>query len=107
MSFQKTTIKVALFLLFLFLLIVGILLYRAGNNVAFPPEAAECPDYWTVVGKNKCKAGDENLGNCFSIGKQIDISPFLINKESKYGLCKILKDTCGVEMDGITNVNLC
>lgn len=55
MSFQKTTIKIAVGLLLFFLAVIAVLLYRAHSNVVFPPEYSECPDYWTVIGKNKCR----------------------------------------------------
>ena len=55
MSFQKTTVMIATVLLFLFLAVIAVLLYRAQSSVVFPPEYAECPDYWTVIGKNQCK----------------------------------------------------
>jgi len=55
MSFQTITITVAIVLLFLFLAVIAILLYRSQSSVTFPPEYSECPDYWTVIGANKCK----------------------------------------------------
>lgn len=55
MNFQKITLTVASVLLVLFLATIGILLYRSTSNVKFPPEYSECPDYWTVIGKNQCK----------------------------------------------------
>lgn len=55
MSFQKTTIKVAVALLLFFLAVIAVLLYRARSSVVFPPQYSECPDYWSVIGKNKCK----------------------------------------------------
>lgn len=61
MNFQKITLTVASVLLVLFLATIGILLYRSASDVKFPPEYSECPDYWTVIGKNKCK--NEMTGN--------------------------------------------
>ena len=55
MSFQKITITTALVILVFFLAVIGVLLYRATAEVNFPPEYSECPDYWTVIGKDKCK----------------------------------------------------
>lgn len=55
MSFQTTTLKVASVLFVFFLAVIGVLLYRAQSSVLFPPEYAECPDFWTVTGENKCK----------------------------------------------------
>lgn len=55
MNFQKTTLTIAVVLLLLFLATIAILLYRANSDMKFPPEYGECPDYWTVIGKNKCE----------------------------------------------------
>lgn len=55
MSFQTTTLAVSITLLFVFLAVIAVLLYRAQSSVKYPPEYSECPDYWTVIGENKCK----------------------------------------------------
>lgn len=65
MSFQKTTIIIAVSLLLFFLAVIAVLLYRAQSSVIFPPEYSECPDYWNVIGKNQCKnetSGDLSNG---------------------------------------------
>jgi hypothetical protein len=113
MNFQKNVIVVAFVLLCLFLIVVGILLYKAKSHVKFPPEAAQCPDYWTVTGEAgtgyKCKAGTQNLGfptAHFSQGSIQDFSAFLTTKDKKSDLCKELRKY-NIVMDGVTNANLC
>ena len=56
MSFQKTTISVAIVLLVLALIFVAISLYRTKYNTQYPPVQAECPDYWIYESQSQgCK----------------------------------------------------
>tara|TARA_B100000674_G_scaffold124314_1_gene95308 strand:- start:1847 stop:2230 length:384 start_codon:yes stop_codon:yes gene_type:complete len=36
--------------------------YKENKELTFPPWTSQCPDYWQVVGPNKCK-------NTFNMGK--------------------------------------
>ena len=38
------------------------MLYKYKESVTYPPEISECPDYWNVVGLEKCE-NVMNLGN--------------------------------------------
>ena len=45
-SFQMTIIYIAVILLVIFLIFIGISLYRNKKNLQYPPVSANCPDYW-------------------------------------------------------------
>ena len=109
MSFQKNTVLIALAILAIFLLVIGIMLWRSNKNVQYPPDEAECPDYWTVIGDHKCKSGKDNNGD-FGPNQVHDFSPAFLTKETKMALCHIMKNqqtSKPITWDGITNVDLC
>lgn len=62
MNFQRIVIYVALAILIVLLAIVGFMLYQYKENITFPPEISECPDYWKVIGVEQCQ-NIQNLGN--------------------------------------------
>lgn len=99
MTFQKIVIYIALILSLLILLFVGYMMYRAKNNVTWPPMISECPDYWKVTDVEKC-ANEHNLGSC---GDTMDFSGSDWNGKS--GLKKKYEwaRKCGITWDGITN----
>ena len=91
------------------LLVIGIILWRSTKNVEFPPDEGSCPDYWTVIGKNKCKSGKDNNGD-FGPNQVHDFSPAFLTKETKSALCHLMKNhqtSKPITWDGITNVDLC
>jgi hypothetical protein len=49
--FQKTVSTIAIIILIITLCFIGISLYRAKYNTAYPPAIANCPDYWDASGK--------------------------------------------------------
>lgn len=106
MNFQKITLTVASVLLILFLLTIGLLLYRSVSNVKFPPEYSECPDYWTVTGKDKCK--NEMTGEYVNGPTDLGEVDFSVSKyQGKTGLknkCEWANDqNPKVTWDGITD----
>ena len=62
MSFQKITMTIAIIFLVLMLAMIAVLLYNSASSLQFPPDIAECPDYWEVIGDKVCK-NVQNLGN--------------------------------------------
>ena len=79
MNFQKTTLSVALFVFMLSILILVVQLYQSSVSVKWPPEIADCPDFWLSVGSKslntKCQPNSQllhdtgNWGNfCYKKG---------------------------------------
>ncbi len=102
MTIQKTIIKAATILLIILLIMIAYMLYNAKNNTQFPPEIAECPDYWKVNGIENCE-NVKDLGTCPGVH---DFSG--AEWQGKTGLKKKYDwaRTCGVVWDGITNNTL-
>ena len=98
-SFQKITIGIAVILLIICLIFIGYSLYKAKYYVAFPPVAADCPDYWldnegvctNVKGLGSCTSSTINFNNSFYSGDE--------------GLCRKYNwaKKCNLTWDGVTN----
>ena len=99
MSTQKVIAIIAIVILVLMLGFIGYLLYRAKSNLAYPPEIAECPDYWTVIGENNC-SNDKNLGKCPG-NKNFNSSQYQGSTGLKEKYC--WARNCNVVWDGVTN----
>jgi hypothetical protein len=102
MSFQTTVLMIAGILLVVFLVFIAYTLYTLKTDVVFPPEQAECPDYWKVVGVNTCE-NVQNLGNCpgtmdFNLPQYM--GPTGIKSKQAWA------QQCGVEWDGVSNYNV-
>lgn len=67
----------------------------------FPIIIAKCPDYWEIVGKNKCKNVNK-IGTCNLEGDSImDFSDDSYrSKDGNYFKCQWAKN-CGVSWQGI------
>jgi hypothetical protein len=100
MNFQRTTIMVALIVFFLVMIIIGFLLYKSKSTLDYPPEIAECPDYWKVIGVQKCE-NVKGLGtNCIS---PMDFSGPEWQGENGLKKKETWATNCGVTWDGVTN----
>lgn len=99
MSVQKTVLIIATIMLVLTLSFIGYMMYIAKSSIQYPPEISECPDYWKVVGLEKCE-NVMNLGTCQGI--QDFSSP---EWQGQAGLKKKNEwaKGCGVVWDGVTN----
>jgi hypothetical protein len=105
-SFQSTVVYIALTLLIIFLIFIGISLYKNKSNSQYPPVAANCPDYWLdeSTGSGVKCYNAKNLGNS-SCPKTLDFSaPFW---SSDKGMCmkKSMALRCNLTWDGVTNGN--
>jgi hypothetical protein len=103
-SFQMTIIYIAVILLVIFLIFIGISLYRNKNNLQYPPVSANCPDYWldeSNDGGVQC-VNTKNLGNNQCPKKLNFSAPFW---SSDKGLCmkKNMAIRCNLTWDGVTN----
>ena len=103
--FQKSVTTVAIVILIITLCFIGIALYRAKYNSAYPPVLANCPDYWDASGNfcvNSMSLGNTNPG----CTQPIDFtSPQWSGSVcSKYEWAR----SCNLTWDGITdNPDLC
>lgn len=100
MSFQKTTIIVALVILILMLVLVAFMMHRAKETAAWPPMISECPDYFEVVSPQVCN-NVKGLGSC--PGNRIDFTDPKYQGKAGLKQKKIWAQGCGVTWDGITN----
>ena len=80
------------------LTVMGFMIYNSKTSTKYPPEVAECPDYWDSTGPNKCR-------NTLKVGK-CDADEMDFN-EPKYsgptGLAEKCKwaNECGLVWDGL------
>ena len=104
MTFQTTLIRIAIVILAISILIIGIILYRQGNNALYPPMISDCPDYWDI---NKTTCIKPIINNSSSSKcSNIDFGASPIYKGDN-GLCEKQRwaKLCDVTWDGITNNN--
>ena len=106
MSFQKTTVIIAIIMLILCLIFISISLYNDKYNSQYPPVIADCPDYWIDRSSGdgaKCM-NVKNLGKS-GCSEEVDFSK---NKwQGDVGLCRKYKWArgCNLSWDGITNAS--
>lgn len=99
-TFQKIVIYVSTLVFVITLGLVMMSLYSLNKSGAFPPNIAQCPDYFKVVGKNKCQ-NVKQLGTCPEEVFDFDAAEYkgLSGLQNKYN--KAME--CGFVWDGITN----
>ena len=99
-TFQKIVIYISTIVFVITMILIGMSLYSLNKSGTFPPNIAQCPDYFKVIGKNKCQ-NVKQLGTCPE-----EIFDF---EESQYKGVSGLKNKynkaieCGWVWDGITN----
>lgn len=110
MSFQYTILKVALFVLVLFLGGIGYKMYQNRLDDVERRIIGSCPDYWkltsTTGGKTVCE-NVKNLGKS-TCSKTMNFSVQPYNLQD--GLCRKFKwaKGCDLTWDGVTNdINVC
>ena len=108
MNFYKQVIVVAIIVLIIALSLIGTILSQSKSDVKFPPNIAECPDFYKKISESEC----ESTKNMY-----IDSEPrckVLDFQDSKYlrsgtgpnsGACEKKKIAleCGITWDGLTN----
>jgi hypothetical protein len=103
MIFQNIILLVASIILVVSLVIIGVLINKRQSDVSYPPIVSECPDYFEVIGKNKCK-NTHKLGRCKENGKIKNIYDFntadFIGPSGKKNKCR-LANFCNLSWDGI------
>lgn len=99
-TFQKITLLVATIVFVVCIILLSYTFYELNQSRLFPPKIAECPDYFEVTGKNKCK-NFKNMGKCGDSEFDFDDEKY----KGYNGMKEKLKwaNDCGVVWDGITN----
>lgn len=98
LTFQKIVSYIAAIMLAGTLTILGFMIYKSKTSSKYPPEIAECPDYWDSTGPNKCR-------NTLKVGK-CDVEDMDFN-DPKYsgptGLAEKCRwaNSCGLVWDGM------
>jgi len=67
MVFYKVVFTITAVLAILVLAGMGVIMLVSKNRMDWPPDVAECPDYWKVTGPDLCSA-DMSIGNAGSTG---------------------------------------
>lgn len=99
LTFQKIVSYIAAIILAGTLSVIGFMIYNSKSSTKYPPEVAECPDYWESTGPNKCR-------NTLKVGKCTDTDEMDFN-EPKYsgptGITEKCKwaNGCGLIWDGL------
>ena len=97
---NRPIIKIFIFIL----LIVGITINKAVNDLVFPPQIGACPDYWQKLQNGKCQ-NVQGLGSNCTSPMNFNTPEFGDEKNLKK-MCEFAKG-CNIEWDGITNNQLC
>jgi|APSaa5957512493_1039668.scaffolds.fasta_scaffold126561_2 hypothetical protein len=108
MSFQKTVLIIALIVLSVMLFFIALAMRGLKKSQGYPPEIAECPDYWTKNPDGTCKRPDNLDSPNFGTAKDnnIDCSQFPPGTEGTGEEAKkTFSADCTLEWDGITNIN--
>jgi len=99
--FQRTVLIIATVILILSLIVLGILLWNSRNELQYPPEVGNCPDYFVMrkkQGQDMCY-NQQGLGNAHSQDCTWGDFKDQSKREKKAWATK-----CGVTWDGITNI---
>jgi hypothetical protein len=64
-GFQKSVLVIAIITLILTLVLIGLALNSAKNNMSWPPLVGSCPDYWVDLSGNGAACfNPKKLGHC-------------------------------------------
>ena len=98
MGFQKTVLIIALIILSFMLFFIALAMKGLNKSQKFPPEIAECPDYWIRSG-NVCVPGPSkhNCGLCRSTNEADSKCKEFTGEKNK----KQWAQDCQVEWDGL------
>ena len=107
-NFQTSVMSIAIILLIIWLIFIGVSLYRSKYNKEFPPMLANCPDYWVVDGSGnntKC-INVKDLGTCQAPSGEVHLTMDFNDPtfSGTQGTCNKYNwaNNCGVSWDGIT-----
>ena len=101
-SFQSGVTYAAIVIFIIFMALVAMMMMRAKADQVFPSNVPPCPDYFEILDDGACK-------NVKGLGTGVCTDPANFSAKKYQGIdgrkekCKWAKG-CGVEWDGITNV---
>jgi len=103
-NFQKITIIIATVILIIFLLMIGISLYKNKDSSQYPPVVADCPDYWLDMSdgtSSKC-INKQGLGSSVCSDTMNFSGGFWTGDN---GMCRKNQwaKKCDLTWDGVTN----
>ncbi len=105
---SQSVIYIIAVLIFIYIIIYYYNQYRQAKNTK-PDKIirAECPDYWSVEGPNRCR-NTKKLGKCFTSGSEgglmdFDNDYFNNINTGNYAKCRWAKK-CHVAWDGIDQI---
>ena len=64
LNFQRIVIIIAIIMLIAALIFIGYALYKQSNDVKWPPETPQCPDFWTMDASGNCTRNPKTVENC-------------------------------------------
>jgi len=104
-QFKKTVLMIALSIFLGILLIMALIIKNSYKNQIFPPEVAQCPDYWDPIENSRaCMASANNKGSFAQGSASIELE--MDTPAGRITNCNWARDN-KVNWDGITNKNLC
>ena len=123
-KFYIIVLSVATVFLILILTFMGILLRSQDKNIAFPPTANICPDYWTLTDSSFCVIGNVNRGDIPDSGfsttdttqtpyttfsTQFDPTNTAWNSNGMSAICNKRQwaNSHNIVWDGVSNYNSC
>ncbi len=103
----ESVIYIITVFIFLYVILYYYRQYKKGKGVKEKIIRAECPDYWSVEGPNKCR-NIKKLGKCLTSGPEggiIDFDNDYFNNinTGNYAKCRWAKK-CHVAWDGIDQI---
>ena len=95
MTFQKTVLTISIVLFIFMMIVIATMMTSAKQNLVFPPQTGQCPDFWSLGASGTKCYNTHNLGNKCA-------SPTDFSQMTMKDKCDFAKD-CSIGWDGITN----
>lgn len=110
MNFYKQVIVIAVIVLIVALSFIGTVLSQSKSDVRFPPNIAECPDFYKKVSGSECESTKNMYLESEPRCQTIDFSDLKFSRAGtgpNSGACEKKKVAidCGITWDGLTNNN--
>jgi hypothetical protein len=99
LTFQKIVSYIAAIILAGTLAVIGFMIYNSKSSMKYPPEVAECPDYWESTGPNKCR-NTLKVGTCQDSDEMDFNDPKYSGPTGTVEKCK-WANGCGLVWDGL------
>ena len=102
---KQTIIIIATIILIIYLIIIGLSIYKSQYNNQYPPVIPECPDYWDITEDKNC-INSKKIGTC-QIEDDLKINLNEAKWKGKTGMCAKYQfaKRCNLQWDGISGKN--